>query len=285
MKASALEFRLRMWIQVVIVSLGFWSPWLGAQDFSRRVSTLEWLALELSRTGLMAFRYAAPVVIVLAALVAGAGMILRVWGAAWLGYYTVHNAEMQAGGVMTGGPFRFMRNPLYVGGWFIMIALSLIMPPTGALFTIVLMAVHFLRLILGEEAFLAGKLGGPYREYLRAVPRIVPRLRPALPRVSGRPTYGRAILTEITAIGIFVTVAFLSWRFDNELMVEGVVGAFLLSMLVKGFIEAPIATGVFLVSAAAAWKVFHLNAVRTCLIALGLSIIAGALTPKRKEKA
>ena len=106
MKATALEFRLRMWIQVVIVSLGFWSPWLGAQDFSRRISTLEWLALELSRTGLMAFRYTAPVVIVLAALVAGAGMILRVWGAAWLGYYTVHNVEMQAGGVMTGGPFR-----------------------------------------------------------------------------------------------------------------------------------------------------------------------------------
>ena len=166
-----------------------------------------------------------------------------------------------------------------------MITMALMMPPTGALFTVLLVGIFYLRLILGEEAFLAGKLGEPYLEYLRAVPRIVPRLRPALPPVSGRPAYGRAILTEITAIGIFVTVAFLSWRFDNELMVEGVLGAFLLSMLVKGFIEAPIATGVFLVSAAAAWKVFHLNAVRACLIALGLSIIAEALTPKRKEKA
>ena len=285
MRATALEFRLRMWIQVAIVGLGFWSPWIGAQDFGKRVSTLEWLALELSRTGLMAFRYAAPAVIVAASLVAAAGMILRVWGAAWLGYFSVHDAEMQAGGVMAGGPFRYMRNPLYVGGWFIMIAMSLIMPPTGALFTIVLGGIHLLRLILGEEAFLEGKLGEPYREYERSVPRIVPRLRPSLAPVAGRPNYGKAFLTEITAVGVFVSVAFLSWQFDNTLMVMAVLGSFMAAMLVRGLLRAPIATIVFGISAAAGWKIVHLGAVRACVIALGISIVAAALTPKRKEKA
>jgi len=285
MKATALEFRLRMWIQIAIIAVGYWSPWVGAQDFSRRISTMEWLALALSRTGLMAFHYAAPVVIVLAALVAGAGMILRVWGAAWLGYSTVHDSEMQGGGVMAGGPFRYMRNPLYLGGWFLIIALSMVLPPTGALFTIVLMGVHFLRLILGEEAFLAGKLGAPYREYLRTVPRLLPCLHSALPRVNGHPDYGKAIPAEITAIGIFVTMAFLSWQFDNRLMVVAVVISFMASMLVKGLLQAPIATIVFVISAGAGWKVFHLGAVRACVIALGISIIAAALTPKRREKA
>ena len=38
------------------------------------------------------------------------------------------------------------------------------------------------RLILGEEAFLTGQLGEPYREYLRAVPRLIPRWHSNLPQ-------------------------------------------------------------------------------------------------------
>ena len=49
--------------------------------------------------------------------------------------------EMQAGAVMADGPYRFMRNPLYGGGWCMMIAVSLLMPPSGALFTMVLITV------------------------------------------------------------------------------------------------------------------------------------------------
>src|SRR5271166_148506 len=132
MKASAIEFRFRMVIQIVIVFLGFWAPWLGAFDLGRRVSTLEWLALEISRLGLVSFTAATPIVIVLGALAAAVGAVLRVWGAAYLGYCIVHHGQMQGGGVMAAGPYRYMRNPLYVGGWFMMIAISLLMPPSGA---------------------------------------------------------------------------------------------------------------------------------------------------------
>ncbi len=111
--------------------------------------------------------------------------MLRVWGVAYLGYGVVHHGDMQGRAVTAAGPYRYMRNPLYVGGWFMILAISLLMPPSGALFTMVLLTIHFLRLILGEEAFLAAKLGEPYREYLRAVPRIVPRLRSSLPRRAG----------------------------------------------------------------------------------------------------
>jgi len=152
MRASAIEFRLRMMIQIVIVFFGFWAPWLGGWDFGRRISTLEWLPLEMSRLGLVSFTVATPIVIVLGALAALAGALLRVWGAAYLGYSTVHHGDMQAGAVMADGPYRFMRNPLYLGGWFMMIAVSLLMPPSGALFTVVLLTVFYLRLILGEEA-------------------------------------------------------------------------------------------------------------------------------------
>lgn len=87
-----------------IVTLGFWAPWIESFDLGRRISLLEWLALELSRAGLMPFTYATPTVIVIGALVAASGMILRIWGAAYLGYGTVHHGQMQAGAVMADGP-------------------------------------------------------------------------------------------------------------------------------------------------------------------------------------
>ena len=56
-------------------------------------------------------------------------------------------------------------------------AMAFLMPPTGALFAMVLLTVFLFRLILGEEAFLTAKLGQPYENYLSAVPRLFPRLR------------------------------------------------------------------------------------------------------------
>ena len=109
---------------------------------------------------------------------------------------------------MANGPYRYVRNPLYLGGWFMMLAISLLMPPTGALFTMVLMTIHFLRLILGEEAFLTAQIGEPYREYLRTVPRLVPSLRTNLPASAALAAMARRGSRRDNAIGIFVALAF-----------------------------------------------------------------------------
>jgi protein-S-isoprenylcysteine O-methyltransferase Ste14 len=233
MRATSIEFRLRMWIQVGIVIVGFWAPWIGGLDLGRRIATIEWLALEISRTGLLRFTYATPIVIMAGAIAAALGVTFRVWGAAYLGYTTVHHAEMQAGAVMAAGPYRFVRNPLYIGGWFMMAAISMLMAPTGALFTMVLVTVFYARLILGEEAFLAAQLGAPYREYLRAVPRLVPRFRDAPRQSAAQPQWLIALLTEINPIGIFITLAFLSWSYNNLLMIRAVVVSFGLSLVIR----------------------------------------------------
>ncbi len=239
MRASAIEFRLRMLIQVVLVVIGFWAPWarswVPSAEFAPRISLLEWLALNLSRLGLAGFAFSAAVVIVGAALAAGLGALLRIWGAAYLGYTTIHGGRMQAGELMADGPYRFLRNPLYVGGWCMMAAISLLMPPTGALFTLPLVTVFYLRLILGEEAFLERRLGDPYRQYLRAVPRLFPRFRAGLPRAGRQPHWPVALLTEIHAIGIFIVFACLSWSYDNLLMVRGILISFGISLVVRAF--------------------------------------------------
>lgn len=282
MRASAIEFRLRMVIMIIIVFLGFWVPWLGSFDFPRRISTLEWLPLELSRMGLISFAVATPIVIVLGALVALAGAVLRVWGTAYLGYTTVHHGDMQAGAVMADGPYRYMRNPLYVGGWCMMLAISLLMPPSGALFSMVLLSIFFLRLILGEEAFLGKQLGEPYQEYLSSVPRLIPHLRLALPPAGNKPHWLTAILTEVMPIGMFITMGVLAWFYDQQLMLDGLFWSFLASLFARGMMKQWIAT---LASAAifgATWGYFHLNWPRSSLIAFGVFLIVRALFPRNQ---
>lgn len=233
MRASKIEFRLRMPIQIAIVLLGFWAPWIQALDLGKRISLLEWLALETSRAGILRFTYATPVVIIVGALIAGIGAVLRVWGSAYLGYGVVHAGKMQAGLVMAAGPYRYVRNPLYLGGLCMMAAIALLMPPTGALFTMVLTTIFYLRLILGEEAFLGEQLGEAYQQYMRAVPRMIPRLRSSLPRSEGNPQWRSAVLTEINPIAIFLTIAILSWTYDNELMLKAILIGFGVSLIAR----------------------------------------------------
>ncbi|MGA2539666.1 MAG: isoprenylcysteine carboxylmethyltransferase family protein [Terracidiphilus sp.] len=233
MKPTQIEFRLRLIIMVVIVYVGFWSPWIEGLGIGRRISLTEWLALEISRMGLLSFTAATPAVIVLGSLIAAVGAVLRVWGTAYLGSGTVNSPQMKADIVLAAGPYRYVRNPLYLGSWFMFAAMAFIMPPTGALFMMVLLTVFLYRLILGEEAFLTAKLGEPYRAYLNAVPRLFPRLRTTLPPGVAKPSWLRSLLSELNPIGVFITIAVFSWSYNHWLMVQAILVSFGLSLVVR----------------------------------------------------
>jgi protein-S-isoprenylcysteine O-methyltransferase Ste14 len=235
MGATKLEFRLRMPINAAIIILGFAAPWIEAWGIGKRVSTLEWLALELSRTGLVRFTVATPVVIVIAALIAGCAAIMRVWGTAYLGPATVNSMSMRAGAVMADGPYRYVRNPLYLGLWLMVAAMVFLMPPTGAVVSLALLTLFVLRLIHGEEAFLSAQLGEPYRAYLRAAPRIIPRLRSALPRTGAKADWLRALLTEMTPIGVLLAFAVFSWSYDHQLMIRVILVCLGISLVARAF--------------------------------------------------
>ena len=94
----------------------------------------------------------------------------------------------------------------------------------------------------------------------------------------------RRILAETTAIGTFVTMACVSWTYDNIAMLWGILISFVVSMVVRGLMKNPIPTGVFLVVAPAAWGLFHLSIVRAGLIAVGASLVARAVMPKGQAK-
>ena len=235
MKASAFLFRYRLVINMVIIVLGFWAPWIQYGGIGSRILLLEWLALEIARTGLLSFTVVTPVLIVCGAFVAAVGAGLRVWGSAWLGHGVVLDARMQAGTLTADGPFRYVRNPLYLGVGCMFAALALIMPATGALFVLVVAPVFLYWLILGEEAFLTAQFGELYRAYLLAVPRLIPRLRTTVQPSGNKPQWLQGVLSEINPIGVFITIAFLTWTYDTQLMWRAIAVTFGVSLVVRAF--------------------------------------------------
>jgi protein-S-isoprenylcysteine O-methyltransferase Ste14 len=228
MRATALEFRLRMYINTAIIVLGVWAPWIAP---ARRVLMMEWLPLELARLRLVPFSAAVPAVLAGAAILAALGAILRVSGTAYLGPATVIHPDMKASAIVANGPYRYVRNPLYIGLGCMVAAMALVMPPSGAALSLVLLAVFLLRLTLGEEAFLSAGLGDPYRAYLAAVPRFLPRLRTSLPRSAARPQWARAFVAELTPIGVFIAIVILFWDYNVDLVARIILIAFGLSLV------------------------------------------------------
>ncbi|HEX4321770.1 MAG TPA: isoprenylcysteine carboxylmethyltransferase family protein [Acidobacteriaceae bacterium] len=235
MKASALEFRFRLILMTLAIVLGFWSPWIEWLHWGSRTTAWLWLGFELGGLGISSTR-AIELATVLIIAAAAVGAWFRVWGTAYLGTATVHNAEMKAGLVMADGPYRHVRNPLYIGSWLMVAAISMLMPPTGALFTMIVLTVFLFRLILGEEAFLAGRLGEPYLAYRKAVPRLLPSLRARVAPAGQKPDWGRGLLSEVMPLGAMVSFAALSWQYDSRLLTRAMLVSFGLSLVVRALV-------------------------------------------------
>lgn len=77
------------------------------------------------------------------------------------------------------GPYRFVRNPMYLGAYAMMAGLALVLrSPAMLAFVAVPAGCAHGFVLMFEEPDLAARFGEGYRAYQRAVPRWLPRLRP-----------------------------------------------------------------------------------------------------------
>jgi protein-S-isoprenylcysteine O-methyltransferase Ste14 len=237
LKATAPEFRFRFLICIAIYVLGFTAPWnhLLHLDAGRTA----WLSLAAwpAHNQWLTFSAATVALIVLAILLALAAAFLRTWASACLGPAIVKAHTMQGDTVVAAGPFRYLRNPLYLGTFIHTFALALLMPPTGAIFCILAIALFQLRLIAAEEAFLTAKLGDPYRAYCSRVPRLFPALTPQVPASTTPAKWPAAFLAEIYMWGVVVSFAILGWRYNAFLIIQGIIVSLGLSLVTRAFIS------------------------------------------------
>jgi protein-S-isoprenylcysteine O-methyltransferase Ste14 len=217
MKATPFEFRHRVAIIAVFYTLAFAVPWYLINDVA---GSRTWLALPslVTRAGWLPLSEATVFVTVFALVAGVAGTVLRVWGTAHLGAAAMTSSSMIAGQVVASGPYRHLRNPLYLGTWLVTVPIALLMPLAGAIFTFVALSVFLLRIIGGEESHLVDKLGESYNAYRTRVPRLVPSAFPAVPSVMVSTRWLRSVVAESFAVSFTVCFALFAWRYNAQWM-------------------------------------------------------------------
>lgn len=89
--------------------------------------------------------------------------------------------------IAVGGPYAFVRNPLYLGTYLMAVGVALAIGSWPLIFTIsVLYALIYHYIILDEEIKLSRLFGEPYNRYRALVPRFFPRIFPPMMPASRR---------------------------------------------------------------------------------------------------
>jgi len=107
------------------------------------------------------------------------------WG--YLQYRLVGNYRLREGGggpgvsipperLVTAGPYRYCRNPMYVGHLIFLAGLAFALDSWLAAAVFAFHAVWFHRRVRDDETRLAALFGDPYRDYLARVKRWIPGL-------------------------------------------------------------------------------------------------------------
>lgn len=101
-------------------------------------------------------------------MVSGSGFAL--WGVRTL---SVHSTLGLEGQLVRGGPYKYSRNPQYVGDVVLLIGYALFTNSWMALVTGLAGAVWFLIAPFAEEPWLREQYGGEYERYVEQVPRFI----------------------------------------------------------------------------------------------------------------
>ena len=241
MQATHFEYRFRFAIHAIIYILGFTAPWLflhslaGIPGFT---TSSTWLVLSvlILRHGWLTFDAATIALLVLALIFTALGAWLRVWGSAYVGASIVKSPTMHGESLLADGPYRRTRNPLYLGTLLHTIGITILMPPSGAIFAVVLLWIFEVRLALAEEPFLTARFGQPYLDYKAAVPRFLPSPTPQIASAGAQPHWLQAMLGEIYFIAVFLVLAVFGWNFNAQPLRQGILISVGLWLVVRAFL-------------------------------------------------
>jgi protein-S-isoprenylcysteine O-methyltransferase Ste14 len=172
-------FRFRFWLIVALFFAGFEA--YSIDHINAVVRVIRWLGLPPG-----ARRAALHVAFAAGAALCMLAAVLRTWAAAYLRSEVVHDSSLRSERLVADGPYRRVRNPLYLGSILLAASLGLLASLLGWIVLVVGMASLTRALISREERQLLESQGSRYRAYLDAVPAIVPSIRARLP-AGGQP--------------------------------------------------------------------------------------------------
>jgi protein-S-isoprenylcysteine O-methyltransferase Ste14 len=190
MKATYWEFPNR----ALVFGLIFWFAF-ALYMFDHRNATVtlaSWLGgvLEMDSDRLARLLFA------LAALLLAAGALIRTWASAYLRPGIVYAAEANTESLVADGPYRYVRNPLYLANIPLALGMGAMMSRAGFFVAVVAIVAFSWRLILYEEPLLQAGRGATYESYRQAVPRLWPAVRPRIAASGCQPNWGTGFKAE-----------------------------------------------------------------------------------------
>jgi hypothetical protein len=158
----------------------------------------------------------ARVLFVLAALLLAVAALIRTWASSYLDASVVYASEVKSAWLVADGPYRYVRNPLYLANILMAIGMGAMMSRTGLAVCLAAMTVFCYRLILPEETELHASQGEGYDAYRRLAPRLWPALRPRVAASARKPEWGAGFQAEAWYWGFALAVLGFAITFKLE---------------------------------------------------------------------
>jgi protein-S-isoprenylcysteine O-methyltransferase Ste14 len=186
-QATEFEFRMRFWFIFGIFWLGFLLYFVDHVNASVALSRL----ILDGHPDEHSARFAHYVIgfFALGTLGVALGALIRSWAESYLHSSIVHDAALHGEQLVADGPYRRVRNPLYLGNLLLAVGIGLLASRSGFLVISIGMWLFVYRLILREETTLLQSQGESYRRYFAAVPRMLPSLAPRVPSSGAKPNW------------------------------------------------------------------------------------------------
>lgn len=203
MRATTFEFRYRFWVIGAIFWIGFS---LYREDPVNAGDALSvWLSAHTGWPHVLLLR----LIFAFGALLTVVAAVIRTWACSFLHSDVVHDGALHSDRLVADGPYRYLRNPLYLGTILLAVGMGVLASRLGFAVIVLGMVIFVLRLIGREEAELTASQGESYLNYRKAVPCLVPSLSPRVPAGSGRSQWKQSFQGEGFFWGFAIaTVAF-----------------------------------------------------------------------------
>ena len=140
--------------------LSTWIGWWVAIGLHAALLVLDWNS----------WAFQSPIRFVIGIPLTLLGGLLAGWGMLTAGWT---NTSGLRAGFVSSGPYRFTRNPQYVGDMVFFVGVSVMANSVFLWIAHFLLSLWFVMAPLLEEPWLEEQYGEPYREYLRRVPRFL----------------------------------------------------------------------------------------------------------------
>ena len=159
---------------------------------------------------LFVYNTACVLSVVVGLLMVMLGELIRVYSVGFIGSISRTRKDRTGGKLIQDGPFSFVRNPLYVGNFFIATGIAVFGGHVGLIFlTIALFVTQYFFIVTYEEDLLKKTFGEEYMSYCQKVPAWFPSKKFELENLQWPDNFSPAIKSETKTLMTIFAIIFI----------------------------------------------------------------------------